>query len=247
MAEDHGDDRADSPHPEDAANEAGDGEAARSAGRKKNGRGLGVECGIESGVEPAQAIAALDGRILNLQSAIGTRLHVIPGIRGWLLSNRLAVRASRTGLFNANDPGFIGVEVADTGAALIHRIRRKGIGSDASLIVRWSRTVGKSITAFNGRRRAQSLFEQVCTAAISRARTQLPGRSGETLLRALRTIVDHGGVVSSEGADGCAFVCGHSCPEKIGDGDGRKDQEERYGGDAQVAEHESGSGHALAF
>jgi hypothetical protein len=112
IAEYHGGDGADAPHPENAGDEAADGKAAGHAWGEKNGRGFGVEGGIESGVQPALAMAAFDGRLLDLLRTIGTRFHErAPGRVGLLYGG--TIRSRPAVVFVADHTGFIGIEMAD--------------------------------------------------------------------------------------------------------------------------------------
>jgi hypothetical protein len=75
ITKNHGGDGADTPYPEQAAYKAAHGEAVGYAWGKEDRRRIGIEGGIESGVKPPLAMAALEGRVLELQSAIGTRFQ----------------------------------------------------------------------------------------------------------------------------------------------------------------------------
>jgi len=113
VTEDYRGHRADAAHPEQATDETGDGEAARSAFREQEGGRVSVERGVESGVEPPLAIAALDGRFLDFERTIGARFHERAPKRARL--REWSTTRSGPGIaFGTDYAGFIGIEMSNS-------------------------------------------------------------------------------------------------------------------------------------
>jgi len=190
-------------------------------------------------------MAALDGRVLDLQRAIGAGFHErAPGKARPLQRRTIGIRWARSAC--ANDAGLVNKKRTLAGGSRRGGLGGEGKGCDLAKIVKNAGGIVEGVAGASGRFLREEVVEQAGMIAAS-AGAKSGERRRKTNLGTLGGVRSERVAIRAKGANGGSFVGSHSCAEKIRDGDGGNDEDEGDGGDAEVTKDEARGGEALAF